>query len=106
MATTTTPRSATPAKAAEPEFPLLGHLDRLMEGMRARVPAALKEWDVEGIHQARVATRRMKAAVDLMRPVLGRRARRPFGKVTRNLRRRLGPLRDADVMLEHLRELK
>ena len=90
----------------EPEFPLLGHLDGLMEDLRGRVPAALKLWDVEGIHQSRVATRRMKAAVDLMRVVLSKRARRPFGRSTRNLRRRLGPLRDADVMIEHLQELR
>lgn len=93
-------------KPAEPEFPLLGYLDGMMEDLRSRVPAALKLWDVEAIHQSRVATRRMKAAVDLMRVVLNNRLRRPFAKVTRNLRRRLGPLRDADVMLEHLEELR
>ena len=95
----------TSPKTTEPEFPLLGYLDGLMEDLRARVPAALKLWDVEAIHQSRVATRRMKAALDLMQVVLSKRARRQFGRVTRNLRRRLGPLRDADVMLEHLNEL-
>ena len=104
-ATTPTTTTRTPARSAEPEFPLLGYLDGLMEDLRGRVSAALRAWDVEAIHQARVATRRLKAALDLMRPVLGKRARRPFARVTRNLRRRLGPLRDADVMLEHLQEL-
>jgi CHAD domain-containing protein len=104
MPATTSTGSTTP-KPAEPEFPLLGHLDGLMEDLRRRVSPALKSWDVEAIHQARVATRRLKAALDLMRPLLGKRARRPFAKVTRNLRRRLGPLRDVDVMLEHLQEL-
>jgi CHAD domain-containing protein len=47
----------------------------------------------------------MKAGLDLMRAVLGKRSRRTFNRVTRKLRRRLGPLRDADVMLEHLGEL-
>lgn len=94
------------AKRAEPEFPLLGYLDGLMEDLRGRVPAALKAWDAQAIHQSRVATRRMKAAMDLMRVVLSNRLRRPFAKVTRNLRRRLGPLRDADVMIEHLQELR
>ena len=101
-----TPPARPTAGRAEPEFPLLGHLDGLMEDLRGRVPAALKAWDVEGIHQSRVATRRMKAAIDLMRVVLSNRVRRPFAKVARNLRRRLGPLRDADVMIEHLQELR
>lgn len=100
------PQQSVAAKRAEPDFPLLGYLDGLMEDLRGRVPAALKAWDVEAIHQSRVATRRMKAAMDLMRVVLSNRLRRPFAKVTRNLRRRLGPLRDADVMIEHLRELR
>ena len=106
--TTPPPRTApaAPARPTEPEFPLLGYLDGLMEDLRGRVPAALRQWEVNAIHQSRVATRRMKAAIDLMRVVLTNRLRRPFGKVTRNLRRRLGPLRDADVMIEHLRDLE
>jgi hypothetical protein len=40
-----------------------------------------------------------------MEVVLSKRHRRPFGKVLRRLRRRLGPLRDTDVMLGHLRDL-
>src|SRR5690348_7378182 len=78
-------------------FPLLGHLDALVEELRARVPAALGEWEPEAIHQSRVATRRLKAALDLMKPVLSKRPRRKFNRITRKLRRRLGPLRDADV---------
>lgn len=93
-----------PNAAVAPSFPLLAHLDGLMENLRARVPIALTEWEPESIHQSRVATRRMKAALDLMRPVLRKRRRRALGRVLRNLRRRLGALRDADVMLEHLQE--
>src|SRR5688572_17826026 len=90
--------------AAETPFPLLTHLDGLMENLRARVPIALNEWESESIHQSRVATRRMKAALDLMRPVLGKRRRGRVGTVLRNLRMLLGALRDAYVMLEHLQE--
>ena len=88
----------------EPTFGLLSQLDGLMGDLRARVPLAVNDWDRESIHQARVATRRMKAALDLMKVVLGKRHRRRLGRVLRNLRRRLGPLRDSDVMLEHLQD--
>jgi CHAD domain-containing protein len=85
-------------------FPLLAHLIALLEELRARVPAALGEWEPEAIHQSRVATRRLKAALDLMKPVLSKRPRRKLGRILRKLRRRLGPLRDADVMIDHLQD--
>src|SRR5688572_8476764 len=69
------------------------------------VPLALRFGDVEAVHQARVSTRRLKAALDLLRPALGREGRRDFSKVLRRLRRTLGPLRDVDVMLGHLGEM-
>ena len=87
------------------EFPLLAYADGVMGALRQHVPKALGERDAEAIHQARVATRRMKAALDLLRPVLSEKRRRPLARVLRKLRRRLGPLRDADVMLEHLAEM-
>ena len=94
------------AAAAEHGFPLLTHLDTLVEDLRTHVPKALREWDEEAIHQARVATRRLKAALDLLRPVLDERQRRPFARVLRKLRRQLGPLRDFDVMIGHLKEFR
>jgi CHAD domain-containing protein len=74
----------------------------LLEQLQAHVPKALKDWDEDAVHQARVSTRRLKAALDLLKPVLSKRPRREFGRVLRRLRRRLGPLRDTDVMLGHL----
>lgn len=87
------------------EFPLVAYADGLMDALRRHVPAALKNWDEGAIHQARVATRKLKALLDLMGPVTDADRRRPLAKVLRRLRRRLGPLRDADVMLGHLKEL-
>jgi CHAD domain-containing protein len=87
------------------EPPLLAHLDRLMEELHAQAPKALNDWDEEGIHRARVATRRLSAALDLIKPLVGKKRRKALAKVLRKLRRRLGPLRDADVMLGHLQEL-
>ena len=86
-------------------LPLIAYLDHLVEELRRLVPLALRDWDHDAIHHSRVATRRLKAGLDLFRPVLSDDARRPFAKVTRRLRRRLGPLRDLDVMLGHLDEL-
>ncbi len=89
----------------ESEFPFLAYLDKLVEDLRDDVPNALKQFDAEAVHGARVSTRRLKAAVDLLEPVLTKDCRRPFSDVLRKLRRRLGPLRDLDVMLGHLEEL-
>jgi CHAD domain-containing protein len=97
--------SAASSAPAKPAYPLLAYLDGLVEKLREHIPLALTEWDEEAIHQARVATRRLKAAIDLFRPVLSVEHRRPFRRVTRKLRRRLGPLRDLDVMIGHLADL-
>jgi CHAD domain-containing protein len=92
--------------AAGQEPALLAHLDRLVEELHVQAPKALNDFDEEGIHRARVATRRLSAALDLTKPAVGKKRRKAFGKVLRSLRRRLGPLRDADVMLGHLVELR
>ena len=70
------------------------------------VSPALVEGQVEAIHDARVATRRLSAALRLLRPVLSQRQRRPMAKLLRKLRRRLRRLRDLDVMISHLEDWK
>ncbi len=89
----------------EAEFPLLAYLDDLVDDLRDHVSGALKAFDADAIHDARVSTRRLKAALDLLEPVLSKGSRELFPIVLKKLRRRLGPLRDQDVMLEHLEEL-
>lgn len=93
------------ASAADDDFPLLAYLDGLMEDLQKNVPRALRDFDADGIHDARVATRRLKAAMGLLEPVLSDDHRKPLEKVLKKLRRRLGPLRDLDVMIGHLAEL-
>jgi CHAD domain-containing protein len=85
---------------ANSPFPLLAYLDGLVDEMRARIPAAMNEWDSAAIHKSRIASRRMKAALALMEPVLRKRTRKSFGKAMRDVRQRLGPLRDVDVMIK------
>ena len=58
------------------EPPLLAHLDRLIGELHTQAPKALNDWDEEGIHRARVATRRLSAALDLVKPVVGKKRRK------------------------------
>lgn len=81
------------------------YMDGLVEQLRLLTPRAMRDWDPEAIHDARVATRRLKAAMELCKPLIDKDHRKQFAKVGRKLRRRLGPLRDLDVMIEHLQEL-
>lgn len=79
------------------------YIDGLIARMGERLRAALETWDVEAVHDARVASRRLKAALDLLRPVIPADAWTDLSRRARRLRRALGPLRDVDVMLDHLR---
>jgi CHAD domain-containing protein len=82
------------------------HLDALVDELRRHVPPALQQFETDAVHKARVATRRLKAAVDLLSSCLDKDHARPFAKLGRKLRRQLGPLRDADVMIGHLDEIR
>ncbi|MGD0768064.1 MAG: CHAD domain-containing protein [Tepidisphaeraceae bacterium] len=88
------------------DFPLLKYVDSLVESLRKLIPSAVTGEDDDAVHDARVATRRLKAASDLVKGVVSGRSRRPFNRVGKLLRRQLGPLRDLDVMLEHLGQFK
>ncbi len=59
---------------------------------------------VEALHDFRVASRRLRAFIDvfepLLDPVMGRRAKKPLRKITRAVT----SLRDWDVQMSHLRE--
>jgi CHAD domain-containing protein len=93
------------AAAADTKLPLLKYLDELVEELRKHVADAVSGEDEDAVHDARVATRRLRAATKLLEPILSARCRKPFDKITRCLRKQLGPLRDTDVMLEHLKDL-
>ena len=88
------------------KLPICAYADPQVKDLRRLVPAALKRWDEEAIHEARVATRRLRAVLDLVEPLVSGGAVRPLRKGLRRLRRRLGPLRDLDVMIAHLRPLE
>ncbi len=90
-------------RKAKDQFPLLKRADGLVADLRRLVPRAVKASDESSIHDARVVTRRLKAVLDVLKPILPGNNRKSFGRVLRKLRRRLGPLRDLDVMLGHLK---
>jgi CHAD domain-containing protein len=89
----------------ESDRALVKYADGLVGELRENVQVALRDFDADAIHDARVATRRLSAALDLLEPVLSAGPRKKFERVLKKLRSRLGPLRDLDVMLEHLHEL-
>jgi CHAD domain-containing protein len=86
--------------------PLVDHCDQIIERLRQLVPAALGGDDAKAVHDARVATRRMSAALKLLAPLVSDEQRKPLSKALRKLRRRLGDVRDLDVMLGHLKGLR
>ncbi|CAN5552365.1 hypothetical protein BH10PLA1_BH10PLA1_07140 [soil metagenome] len=90
-----------------PELPpsLATYIDDRVNDLRVLIPKALYDFDSEAIHKARIATRRLTAAVRLLHPVLTDSHRKPFERALKKIRQRLGPLRDMDVVLKHLREL-
>jgi CHAD domain-containing protein len=90
---------------ADRDHALVKYADKLVEELRDNVQGALREFDEDAVHDARVATRRLSAALDLLHPVLSGGPRKKFERVLKKLRRRLGPMRDLDVMIEHLHEL-
>ena len=80
-------------------------MDTLVGALCELAPEGLANSRPTAVHHARVATRRLKAALDLLEPVLDTSAAKRLGKRLRRLRRKLGPLRDLDVMLSHIAEL-
>lgn len=87
------------------ESALLAHLDGLVAHLREQLPKALRGFEVEAIHQARVATRRLGAATLPLKGLLPERDFKSFRKTLKTLRQILGPHRDTDVLLEHLETL-
>jgi hypothetical protein len=64
------------------------------------IPAALEGADIEGVHDVRVASRRLRAAMDTAAPVFPQRWYRQLHKVAKSITSALGEVRDRDVLLE------
>jgi len=75
---------------------LLFHYERLLE----HEPRTRKGRDMEALHQMRVASRRLRAAVRLFGDYLPGRILRRLRKGLREFTRALGPVRDLDVHIQ------
>ena len=80
-------------------------MNERVEALRKLVPAALRDFDEDAVHKARVTTRRLAAAMGLLESVVSKDLAKRFNRVLKKLRKRLGPLRDLDVILTRLDKL-
>ncbi len=95
------PAVSAPGRSA----PLSEHLRALLETqlrqLEAHDPGVRFGADPEDVHRFRVATRRTRALIRETRPLLGD-ALEPLAEELRFIAGVLGPVRDLDVLLEHL----
>lgn len=66
------------------------------------VPRAAEGTDIEGVHDVRVASRRLRAAMDVAAPAFPASWYKPLHAVAKEITSELGEVRDRDVMLEYL----
>jgi hypothetical protein len=67
------------------------------------IPAALEGTDIEGVHDVRVASRRLRAAMDVAAPAFSGKWYKPLQRTAKEITGALGEVRDRDVLLEALR---
>lgn len=66
------------------------------------LPAAIAGVDPEGVHDVRVASRRLRAAMDVAVDCFPAKWYRPLHRAARDITAELGAVRDRDVLLEAL----
>lgn len=86
--------------AAELRRISLGQFDRILDGLAGRPDPET------GVHEARKAMKRLRALLRLVRDEIGYFAYRQENVVLRDVARRLAPVRDTDVMVRTLDELR
>ncbi len=100
---------------AKPRDPALDPRQSYRSAMRAliaerfgavwkAVPVAIAGEDIEGVHDVRVASRRLRAAMDVAAPCFPRSWYRPLHGAAKEITGALGEVRDRDVLLETLAE--
>jgi triphosphatase len=68
----------------------------------AAVPVAIAGEDIEGVHDVRVASRRLRAAMDVAVACFPASWYAPLHRVAKEITGALGEVRDRDVMIESL----
>lgn len=72
----------------------------------ATIPRALDPADSEGVHDVRVASRRLRAAMDIAAPAFPAAWFTPLHKLARNITVELGAVRDREVILAYLTQAR
>lgn len=88
--------------AATVEGALIVAVGHLLEVLLHQAPACRRDAGPEGVHQMRVALRRLRSVLRAFRPAAGGPALEAFDTGLRDLGRLLGPARDFDVFLAGL----
>lgn len=83
---------------------LLVLLSQRLTSLIDAMPAA-QAGDMRSVHQARVATRRLREALPVVSASVSKRSLGRVRRQVRQMTRALGPVRELDVALEHLDEL-
>jgi CHAD domain-containing protein len=66
------------------------------------VPRAVEGADIEGVHDVRVASRRLRAAMDVAAPAFPPSWYKPLLDAAKEITSELGAVRDRDVMIDYL----
>lgn len=82
---------------------LPGLLARRLAAVLAQLPGVRDDEDPEAVHDMRVATRRLRAALAAAEPFYGKGAFHTNARRVQQLAQALGQVRDADVLLAYLR---
>jgi CHAD domain-containing protein len=77
-------------------------LRRFFDKLLAREDAVIKDEDIEDVHQMRVATRRLRASLQVVTGVYDPKLIRRYRRGLRQIAESLGAVRDGDVFLEHV----
>jgi CHAD domain-containing protein len=77
-------------------------LRRFFDKLLAREDAVRDDEDIEDVHQMRVATRRIRASLQVVKGVYALKPIRRYRRGLRQVAQSLGAVRDGDVFLEHV----
>ncbi|MEJ7761265.1 MAG: CHAD domain-containing protein [Thermomicrobiales bacterium] len=105
------PRNDTGLAASDPAGPETPYREAMThligerwEAVWAALPAAIDGTDPEGVHDVRVASRRLRAAMDVAVDAFPKPWYRRLHRTAKAITAALGDVRDRDVLLGHLQE--
>lgn len=94
------------AKAANKNEGAIGYVDGVLGELTEQAPKALIVGEPKAVHRARVATRRMGAALEVCSPLVAKGPMKLMTRALRRIRKSVQTLRDLDVMQDHLAEFE